>query len=82
MNIVIAMLLASSAGCAASSRGAASDPGPTATCHVCRYNNDLACVSVKLEDTTPRTEYQGETYYFCSDDCRTVFAQNPQKYLP
>ncbi len=26
------------------------------------------------------TEYQGQTYYFCSPDCKRVFDQEPQKY--
>ena len=55
--------------------------GPTATCHVCRYNNDLACLNVRIKDSTPRTEYRGETYYFCSVDCRVAFIKNPVKYL-
>ena len=26
------------------------------------------------------SEYQGETYYFCSQSCKNKFDQNPQKY--
>jgi YHS domain-containing protein len=25
--------------------------------------------------------YRGQTYWFCSKDCRTAFEMNPQKYL-
>lgn len=53
-----------------------------ATCHVCRYNNDLACVCVRVAEGTPRTEYNGQPYYFCSEDCRSAFCKKPQKYLP
>ena len=56
--------------------------GPSEICHACRYNNDLDCVCVKVKDTTPKTEYQGVTYYFCSEDCRAAFARNAAKYLP
>ena len=69
-------------GCATPSSDSTQNSGPTETCHVCRYNNDLACVCVKVKDTTPRTEYQGTTYYFCSEDCRAAFAKNSAKYLP
>jgi YHS domain-containing protein len=54
----------------------------TVTCHVCRYNNDLACVCVRVKETTPRAEYHGQTYFFCSEDCREAFLKKPQKYLP
>ena len=56
--------------------------GPAAECSVCRYNHDLACVNLKVKDSTPHTEYQGTTYYFCSEDCRAAFLKKPQKYVP
>ena len=28
-----------------------------------------------------QTEYQGQTYYFCLEECRAKFAQEPQHYL-
>ena len=36
-------------------------------------------------DVDPKTaggksEYQGQTYYFCSDDCKTKFDKEPTKY--
>jgi len=27
-----------------------------------------------------RSEYQGQTYYFCSQTCKNRFDQNPQQY--
>jgi YHS domain-containing protein len=60
----------------------ASSPSPMhAQCLVCKYNADLACIDVTVDQTTPRYEYGGKTYYFCSQDCRQKFAKNPQKYL-
>lgn len=37
-------------------------------------------------DVTPataagKTEYQGETYYFCSPGCKSAFDREPEKYL-
>ena len=78
---VLATVLCVIAGCATQSQDAAQSD-PRATCHVCRYNNDLACVNIRVKDATPRTDYQGTTYYFCSGDCRDAFLKTPQKYLP
>lgn len=81
LNIARAALLLLAAGCATPSRDIAQNSGPTETCHVCKFYNDLGCVCVKLKDSTPRTVYQENTYYFCSDDCRALFVKQPDKYL-
>lgn len=81
LNFAILTLLVVVAGCATSPKETAQDSGQTATCYVCRYNNDLACLTVKVKDTTPRAEYQGRTYCFCSEDCRAAFISKPGKYL-
>lgn len=73
-SLVIAALLC---GCATPS---SSGSGPTGTCEVCRYNNDLACVEFRRKETTPTAEYQGETYCFCSKSCQATFVKNPGKY--
>lgn len=54
-------------------------PGEAVDC-VCAYNRDLACVVVKTEPDTPRAEYQGRTYWFCSEGCRQAFLKDPRKY--
>jgi len=56
--------------------------GADATCYVCKYNNDLACVEVQIVESTPRSVYEGKTYYFCSQDCLKDFSKRPAKYLP
>jgi Cu+-exporting ATPase len=28
-----------------------------------------------------KSEYQGQTYYFCSSNCKQQFDQNPQRYV-
>jgi len=53
-----------------------------AECLVCKYNADLACLDVSINDQTPTFDYNGKRYYFCSEECRDDFAKNPQKYLP
>ena len=65
------------AGCAGQLPAA---DGETAECPVCREDGDLACLHVKVKDTTPRAEYEGRRYYFCSDECRERFLKEPGKY--
>ena len=67
-------------GCA-SSRAPTATGQPHAECLVCKHNADLACVDVTVENQTPRCVCNGQTYYFCSDDCRRAFEKNPAKYL-
>jgi YHS domain-containing protein len=76
LSVLAAAILS---GCAA--EGPATDPAPTAECPVCRENGDLACLKVKIRESTPRLEYQGRTYYFCSDECLAEFQKNPAKYV-
>lgn len=43
----------------------------------------LVCVGHKIavKPKTPRTEYAGKMYYFCSTDCLEAFKEEPAKYL-
>ena len=59
---------------------ASADQPKHAECLVCKMNVDLACVDVDVEKSTPRVEYNGKTYYFCSDECKAKFEKNPEKY--
>ena len=54
--------------------------GPTAECPVCRHEGDLACLCVHVEPDTPSCECAGETYYFCSEECRADFLADPARY--
>ncbi|MEM0054460.1 MAG: YHS domain-containing protein [Nitrososphaeria archaeon] len=43
---------------------------------------DIVCkMDVDPQKTKYKTEYEGETYYFCSESCQKSFQQNPSKYL-
>jgi YHS domain-containing protein len=68
------------AGCATPSRQVAVQPPGTEICCVCEYNNDLACLKVRVNDSTPTTQYQGKTLWFCSQECKKAFLKNPPKY--
>jgi YHS domain-containing protein len=43
---------------------------------------DPVC-KMEVEEATAqwKSEYQGQTYYFCSPGCKQAFDQAPEKYL-
>lgn len=42
--------------------------------------SDPVC-GMKVDDTSPhRTDYKGETYFFCSSDCKDEFIEHPEQY--
>jgi Cu+-exporting ATPase len=43
---------------------------------------DPVCGMSVDESTAPaKATHQGKTYYFCSEECKTSFQQQPEKYL-
>ncbi len=43
---------------------------------------DLVCgMDVDEKTAAGRSEYQGQTYYFCSPGCKQTFDKNPEKYV-
>jgi YHS domain-containing protein len=79
--LAAAAALAALCGCASVGDQDA-DARPIAEDPVCRYNRDLPCVRVRVDEKTPHATYQGKTYYFCNDGCRVAFEKEPGKYLP
>lgn len=47
--------------------------GTEATCPVCG-------MTVTVEATTPSVTYDGKTYYFCSENDKEAFAENPEMF--
>jgi YHS domain-containing protein len=43
---------------------------------------DPVC-KMEVDDTEPvaRAEYNGNTYVFCSEQCKTTFERNPTEYV-
>ncbi len=33
------------------------------------------------ETTAPRSEFEGQFYYFCSADCQKEFEDDPERYM-
>ena len=43
---------------------------------------DPVCkMDVNEKDAKWKTEYKGQTYYFCAPGCKIAFEENPDKYL-
>jgi Cu+-exporting ATPase len=43
---------------------------------------DLVCgMRIESEEAAATTEYQGKTYYFCSQACYDAFGANPGDYV-
>jgi YHS domain-containing protein len=43
---------------------------------------DPVCgMEVTYETARARSEYNGETYYFCSLDCKETFDKDPERYI-
>ena len=43
---------------------------------------DVVCKMMVDPETAPvKTEYKGETYYFCAPGCKVAFEKDPEKYL-
>jgi YHS domain-containing protein len=44
--------------------------------------HDPVCgMDVEIASAQNKTEYQGQTYYFCSRGCMLDFQDDPEKYL-
>ncbi|GAB4363679.1 MAG: hypothetical protein Kow0042_01750 [Calditrichia bacterium] len=43
---------------------------------------DLVCGMMVDEKSPPeRFDYKNQTYLFCSEDCKSKFVQNPEKFI-
>jgi thiol-disulfide isomerase/thioredoxin len=48
-----------------------------AICPVCSVHGETKQERVKAE-----ADFEGKTYYFCADDCRAAFEEDPLAYVP
>ena len=43
---------------------------------------DPVCgMEVNIETAPARSVYEGQTYYFCSQDCKEAFDKDPEEYI-
>jgi YHS domain-containing protein len=44
---------------------------------------DPVCgMDIDPERAAGKSEYEGQTYYFCSTGCKRTFDKEPEKYIP
>ena len=44
--------------------------------------NDPVCgMNIDLDSAAGKSDYQGQTYYFCSTGCKQAFDKEPEKYV-
>ncbi len=43
---------------------------------------DPVCgMEIDIHKANAASDYQGKTYYFCSEGCKQQFDQNPERYV-
>ena len=43
---------------------------------------DPVCgMEISMETAPAKTEYEGQIYYFCSQDCKQAFDKDPEQYI-
>ncbi len=42
---------------------------------------DPVCGQTVVEDNEMSADYSGEIYYFCSEDCRNEFIDDPERFV-
>ncbi len=45
------------------------------------FKDPVCGMDVTPESAAGKSEYKGQTYYFCSAGCKKSFDENPEKYL-
>ena len=45
------------------------------------FKDPVCGMEVTYETAQARSEYDGETYYFCSIDCKETFDKDPERYV-
>ena len=79
--VVLSALLLASTGCTTTVVASSETVDGHAVCPVCEWRGDLACLDVIIADDTPRCDWNGRTYWFCSDDCLARFEKDSARFV-
>jgi Cu+-exporting ATPase len=44
--------------------------------------DEVCGMTIDAEGAAGNAEFEGKTYHFCSDRCRDLFQEDPDRYLP
>lgn len=47
-----------------------------------RVQDEVCGMTIEAEDAMGSLEFLGETYYFCSERCRRMFGDHPDRFVP
>lgn len=45
-----------------------------------QHTDPVCGMQVDEQNAAARSEYEGQTFYFCSEGCKEKFEQNPEQY--
>ena len=45
-----------------------------------QHKDPVCGMTIEERDVVGTSDYNGTRYYFCSEDCKTEFDENPQDY--
>ena len=48
---------------------------------ICMIRDHVCDMDVDERKAAATTEYAGDTYYFCSQECKNKFIEDPEKYV-
>lgn len=47
-----------------------------------KAHDEVCGMEIEAEGAAATVRFQGKTYYFCSDRCRGMFEEHPDRYVP
>ena len=81
--ICVCVLLLVVCGCKHRSKAAPADASVPATQKSTHKACCVICVGheIDVDANTPTVEYKGKRYYFCSEECKAMFNEHPDKAI-
>ncbi len=46
-----------------------------------KVHDEVCGMTISAEDAAATTDFQGKTYYFCTERCKTKFEEHPGWYV-
>ena len=46
-----------------------------------QHTDPVCGMQVDEQNAAAQSEYEGQTFYFCSEGCKEKFEQNPEQYI-
>lgn len=46
-----------------------------------RVHDEVCGMTIESEAAAAKTEFQGKTYYFCSQRCKRMFTEHPERFV-